>query len=213
MKQRAEEDYLRAIYLIYEKQTDKSPGIKSVDIAKELKVSKPSVSEMVKKLAKKGLVSSKPYSNIFLTEKGMKEARRITHSHRLIEFFLKNILGCKKEEVHEYAHKLEHAFSEDLIKKLDNFLKNPRVCPHGDLMHPWTEKRLSELKTGETGIVKSIEGHHGFQRRLHSLGVRVCKSVTMTSSHPFGGPVVIRVDGMRIVIGRGMASRIIVSIK
>jgi len=131
MKQRAEEDYLRAMYLIYENQTDKSLGIKSVDIAKELKISKPSVSEMTKKLAKKGLVRSKPYSNVFFTEKGLNEARRITHSHRLIEVFLKNSLGCKKEEVHEYAHKLEHAFSEDLIKKLDKFLKNLKVCPHG----------------------------------------------------------------------------------
>jgi len=135
MGQKSQEDYLGAIYLIYEKQVDKSAGVKSVDIANYLQVSKPSVSEMLRKLEKKGLIKAKPYSNISFTRKGLKEARRITHNRRVIEVFLKDSLRCKTEEIHEEAHKLEHAFSEKLIKKLDNFLKNPKMCPHGELIH------------------------------------------------------------------------------
>ena len=135
MKQKSQEDYLRAMYLIYEKQIDNSLGIKSINISKELKVSKPSVSEMLRKLAKMGFIRSRPYSNIFLTGRGLKEAKKITHNHRVIEVFLSNVLKYNLRGVHEEAHKLEHAFSEESIKRLDKFLKNPKVCPHGERIH------------------------------------------------------------------------------
>ena len=75
------------------------------------------------------------------------------------------------------------------------------------------EKTLSQLKAGESGTVKALEGGHGFQRRLHSLGIRTGKNIRKVSSHPFGGPMVVKVDGMRIAIGRGMTHKIIVSVK
>ena len=52
MEQESVENYLRIIYCLYEKEKDKTKGIKSISIAKELRISKPSVSEMVKKLVK-----------------------------------------------------------------------------------------------------------------------------------------------------------------
>ena len=114
MKQISIEDYLRTMYYLYEK--DKAKGIRSVDIAKELKISKPSVSEMVRKLAKKGLIRANPYSDIFFTDKGLKEAKIVMHNHRIIEVFLKDVLDYNLNKVHEEAHRLEHAFSEESIK-------------------------------------------------------------------------------------------------
>ena len=131
MKQISREDYLRAIYVIYEAQKDKKEGIKSVDIAKHLNVSKASVSEMVRKLAKEGYIAVRPYSAIQFTKKGLSEARRIMHNHRVIEVFLKKILNYNINKVHEEAHRLEHAFSEGSINRLDKFLKNPKISPHG----------------------------------------------------------------------------------
>ncbi len=125
------EDYLRTIYSLYENQKDISKGVKSVYIAKELKISKPSVSKMITKLISKKYLKSKPYSNIYFTEKGLKEAKRIMHNHRVIEVFLKNILNCNLGRIHEEAHHLEHTFSEYTIKKLDKFLNNPKVSPMG----------------------------------------------------------------------------------
>lgn len=125
------EDYLRTIYSFYETQEDKSKGIKSVEIAKELKISKPSVSKMITKLISKRYLKAQPYSNIYFTEKGLKEAKRIMHNHRVIEVFLKDILKCSSGKIHEEAHKLEHAFSGYVIRKLDRFLDNPKVSPHG----------------------------------------------------------------------------------
>ena len=128
------EDYLRTIYSLYEKQEDKSKGIKSVDIAGELKISKPSVSKMITKLVSKKYLKAKPYSDIYFTEKGLKEAKRIMHNHRVIEVFLRDVLDCNLSKVHGEAHQLEHTFSEYTIKKLDKFLNNPMVSPHGKLI-------------------------------------------------------------------------------
>lgn len=128
----SKEDYLRAIYIIRENSGQEL--IKSVDIAKELKITKPSVSAMIKKLIVEGYIKKKPYSKIKLTKKGQNKAIRITHKHRVIEVFLKEVLGYKLDYVHQEAHRLEHAFSDESIKRLDNYLKNPKVSPHGRLI-------------------------------------------------------------------------------
>ena len=123
-----QEDYLRAIYNLYE--IDKT-NIFSVKVAKRLGVSKPAVSKMLKSLAIKKLIKLKPYSSIKFTTKGKKEAIKLTYKHRLIEVFLVDVLKIKKENMHKEAHKLEHAFSDQVIKKLANFLNNPKFCPNG----------------------------------------------------------------------------------
>ncbi len=129
MKHATKEDYLRAIFFVYENQKDKSKGIKSVDIARFLEISKPSVSDMMKKLSKKGYLKANPYSNIFLTKKGIKGAKRITYTHRVIEVFLNKTIGHDSKDIEEEVHRLEHAFSSNSIKKLDKFLNYPKKCP------------------------------------------------------------------------------------
>lgn len=141
MKQRpkiSKEDYLRVMYSIYEAQEDKKLGIKSIDISKALNITKPSVSDMLRKLAKKRFIKFSPYSNIFFTNKGLKEAVRITHNHRVIEVFLRKMLKYglskihEKSKIHKEANHLEHAFSDESIKRLDNFLNNPKISPYGN---------------------------------------------------------------------------------
>jgi len=125
------EDYLRTIYALYEELDDKSLGVKSVDVAKSLNVSKPSVSAMIKKLVAKRYLKSKRYFNIYFTKKGLEEAKRVMHAHRVLEVFLRDILNYNLSKVHDEAHRMEHAFSEESLKRLDNFLKNPKQSPFG----------------------------------------------------------------------------------
>lgn len=129
MKTANREDYLRAIYCLNE---SKPGGIKSIDIVKYLKVSKPAVSEMLKKLKKEKWIKMEPYSEISFTSEGFQEARKLTFKHRVVELFLKETLKCDDKETHEGAHKIEHAISDDVAKKLANFLKNPKICPCGN---------------------------------------------------------------------------------
>lgn len=121
------EDYLRAFYILAEKKGE----VKSVDVAHYLKVSKPSVSEMVRELDEDGLVKYERYSPLKLTKKGRELASNLTSKHRLIEIFLRDILKVDSRNIHEEAHRLEHAFSDESIRKLRRFLGNPKKDPHG----------------------------------------------------------------------------------
>lgn len=86
------------------------------------------------------------------------------------------------------------------------------------------EKKLSQLKPGETGVIVSIQAlaaHHrhrrrhgwGFQRRLEDMGLTPGTKVVVVKSAPFHGPIEIHVRGSRLAIGRGMAERILVSVE
>ncbi|MBU0758610.1 MAG: metal-dependent transcriptional regulator, partial [Nanoarchaeota archaeon] len=105
------EDYLRIMYSLFERAEEPEKGIRSSYIALSLGISKPSVSSMLKKFKEQRLVRCSPYSKIFFTKKGEKEAKRIMHNHRVIEVFLRKILRYDIRKVHEEANRLEHAFS------------------------------------------------------------------------------------------------------
>src|SRR3989338_5733706 len=121
------EDYLRVMHHL----NDEKGVIKSSEIAVYLNISKPSVSEMLTKLYDNKLIENPSYSDIKLTKKGMAEAVKITNKHRVIERFLQDTLKISKNKVHEEAHKLEHAFSDNVLFKLNEFLNHPKTCPHG----------------------------------------------------------------------------------
>lgn len=129
MKRQSQEDYLRAIYHLWE--TD-NKNIRSIDIVKELNISKPAVSEMLRKLVVKKYIKMSPYSNISLTKKGLRQSQELTYKHRIIEVFLKEVLKISNKNIHKEAHKLEHAVSNEVIKKLAKFLKDPKSCPGGN---------------------------------------------------------------------------------
>ena len=127
----SEEDYLKTVFDLYERLEDESTGIKASDIAKELNVTKPSVSAMIRKLVKTEYIRAEPYSKIHLTKKGMEKARTLAHNHRVIEVFLTRVLGRDISEVHREAHLLEHAFSDKSVKQLYKILKSPSESPYG----------------------------------------------------------------------------------
>ncbi len=118
MSQKGSEDYLR---IILELSEDKE--VRSIDIAKNLKISKPSVSEMIKKLKKLNLIEFQPYSKITLTGKGKKMAEKISEKHRIIEKFAEK-LGHEKP--HDEAHKLEHHFSDKFADKIRELIEGKR---------------------------------------------------------------------------------------
>jgi len=117
MKHVSKEDYLKTIYELYSQH-----GVRMVDIARKLNISKPSVSEMARKLTKEKLIISKPYSNIFLTSKGKIESKELAKKHEIIKKFAKSVLDHDDKTAYEEAHKLEHAFSKESIERLEEFI-------------------------------------------------------------------------------------------
>lgn len=67
-----------------------------------------------------------------------------------------------------------------------------------------------ELDTGETAVIKRVDGGRILQKRLASLGIRVGISIRKVTSEPFNGPIVVEVDRAKVAIGRGMAVKVFV---
>jgi len=71
---------------------------------------------------------------------------------------------------------------------------------------------LSQMKTGQKGVVVQVAGGRGFNSRLESMGMRVGHEVTKVSSMLMAGPVIVKAGNTEIALGFGMAQKIIVEV-
>lgn len=150
----AHREYVAAIYELHEAEL---PVIQA-RIAEWLGVSRPSVSEMVHRMADDGLVTID--AEINLTERGMHLAEVVVRRHRLAERFLTEVLGLPWVKVHHEAEVWEHAISDDVEKAMWDKLENPQTCPHGNPIPGAGYKApnvepLSQL-TGRTAVLERI---------------------------------------------------------
>ena len=106
--QKAAEDYLEAMLMMQEKYG----YIRSIDIAQQLHVTKPSVTYSTKRLRENGYITMDKDGLITLTDTGMAIAQRIYERHKLLtEFFIR--LGVSETTAREDACKVEHDVSEE----------------------------------------------------------------------------------------------------
>lgn len=110
----AGENYLEAIL----KLEDKDLNVRSIDVARELEVSRPSVNKALGVLKKAGMVEQQPYGSIRLTDLGRKKAQEVTNRHRTLKAFLINVLGVDPETADDDACKMEHVVSAQTMRKL-----------------------------------------------------------------------------------------------
>jgi len=208
------EEYLEAAYKLGGGETPVAISL----LAKRLQVSPVSAHEMVKKLAKLGLVSYTPYKGVTLTEEGRSQALRVIRRHRLWERFLADVLGLPWDQVHEEACRLEHATSPLVEEKLAEFLAEPEFCPHGNPV-PTEEGSvvieeacaLSELGPGQRGrVLRVSEEEPGLLQHLDALGLRPHAEVLVEEVAPFQGPLTVLVEGVRQTLGQWVASQIMV---
>lgn len=125
-----EENYLKAIYSLSER--NETFDTSTSEIAERIKTKPPTVSDMLRKLTVKKLISYEKYKRVQLTKSGKQVAILIIRKHRLWEVFLHDKLQFAWDEVHEVAEQLEHIRSEELILRLEKFLGFPKYDPHGD---------------------------------------------------------------------------------
>lgn len=125
-----EENYIKAIFKLEE--LNGKDAISTNDIAISLSMKPASVTDMIKRLSDKKIITYKKYYGVLLTKKGKDIALDIVRKHRLWEVFLVKKLNFKWDEVHDIAEQLEHINSKELVNKLDDFLGNPKFDPHGD---------------------------------------------------------------------------------
>lgn len=174
----SEENYIKTIY-----QLEETGGGKIITnaIAEKLETKASSVTDMIKKLEEKGLVTYKKYQGVNLTPSGKKVALELVRKHRLWETFLVKSLKFGWEEVHEIAHQLEHIQSDILVEKLDAFLGFPEADPHGEpipgrdgKIHAPNQLKLSEAKPGKKYSLEGVvQPNDVFLRYLNKLGLHI----------------------------------------
>jgi len=122
-KHESMEMYLETIHIL-----EKSYGhAQSVEIAKRLGVSKPSVSKAMNYLKGKGLVNKEAYGTITLTEKGRELSEQIYANHKLISLFLEHSLELTVDEADENACRMEHILSEVMIEAIEVYLHKNNI--------------------------------------------------------------------------------------
>src|SRR5688500_7662403 len=121
------EQYCEAIFELDEDDLD----VIQARIAERLGVSRPAVSEMIRRMTGEGLVRSAK-GKIKLTPAGMELAEQVVRRHRLAERFLTDILGLSWAEAHHEAGKWEHVLSSPVEAAINRLLDNPTTCPHGN---------------------------------------------------------------------------------
>jgi len=124
------ENYIKTIYQVCADNEGQTAA--TGQLAQALAVSPGSVTSMLKTLSEEGLATYTPYGGVSLTDSGNTLALRVLRRHRLIELFLSRTLDLSWDEVHEEAEQMEHAASDRLIDRIDEFLGFPAVDPHGD---------------------------------------------------------------------------------
>lgn len=123
------ENYIKAIYKL---EREEDSGTRPGFIAKELGITNAAATDMARKLASKKLIDYKKYKGIRLTSTGKKKALSVIRKHRLWETFLHQVFDLTMHEIHREAEILEHSTSDFMAEKLNHFLGNPALDPHGD---------------------------------------------------------------------------------
>ena len=212
-----EENYIQTIYHL---SGDTNKDVSTNGISDVLKTKPASVTDMLKKLSDKSYLNYIKYQGVTLTKKGKQEALQIIRKHRLWEVFLVEKLKFHWDEVHEIAEQLEHIQSNVLIDRLDEFLGNPSVDPHGD---PIPDQKgefisrikylLSDLPVGFKGkVVGMIETSPAFLQYLDRLSISPGAKIQIKERIEFDGSLEIVLQGKNtFVISHEVAKNLYVT--
>lgn len=212
------ENYLKSALLISTRTS--SEWISTGELAAALDVSPGTVTSMLKTLDESGLARYKPYEGVTLTKAGRNLALRMLRRHRLIELFLVDTLGLTWDQVHAEAENMEHAVSDFLIDRIDDYLGHPAVDPHGDPI-PTADGRmrgdsetaipLSECEAGtRIKFVRVINQGSDFLRYLTDSGLRLGTVGVVQDNSPEGGIVTTELSEGSVTLGYSAAEQLLV---
>tara|TARA_B100000424_G_C22934450_1_gene497174 strand:+ start:801 stop:1472 length:672 start_codon:yes stop_codon:yes gene_type:complete len=208
------EEYCETIFELQEDGVD----VIQARIVERLQVSRPAVSEMVRKMNDAGLIKMNGNS-INLTSKGAKLANQVVRRHRLAERFLTDVLGLSWAEAHHEAGKWEHVVSPRVEAAFLKVLEDPTTCPHGnpipgsDYQTPEGTSALAEITVGNQFIIERIpeelEFQPGLLEFLEESNLIPGENGTVTAVSP-DGTTTVDVKGRQVGVGAFASQRILV---
>lgn len=189
------------------------------NIANALGVSPGTVTSMLKTLAESRLADHKRYAGVRLTKQGRTLALRMLRRHRLLELFLVRTLDLTWDQVHDEAERMEHAVSDGLIDRIDEYLGYPEVDPHGDpiptadgtLTGEDVGVPLAEVEPGtDIRLIRVRNQQSDFLRYLSQQGVELGTTGTVEENSEAGGTVTLQLPEQRLTLGHSAAERLYV---
>ena len=161
------ENYLLCIFQLGEQDrrvtlTELADQLKRLPEGEGLGTSLPSVGAMVRRMARERLVEITMDKEVILTLKGRRVAESMVRRHRLAERMVVDLLGLELHKSHVEAHRLEHAISQDLEKKIIDRLGNPTTCPFGHpipgsgYVQPKNLMPMSKVAEGDTAVIQAV---------------------------------------------------------
>lgn len=207
------EEYCECIYELHEDDVD----VIQARIAERLQVSRPAVSEMMRRLENENLITTD--GGIRLTESGQRLAETVVRRHRLAERFLTDVLQLPWADAHHEAGKWEHVMSDAVEVAMDRLLGSPTTCPHGnpipgsDYVEPDSQP-LAELEIGHDFTVlripEELEFAPGLLEFLEQSRLIPGTAGTVTAISP-DGTLTLEIDGHHVGVGAFASARILVS--
>ncbi len=206
------EDYLKVIYQL---ETEGS-GATTNNVAEMMEASSASATNMLKRLASLNLIEHTSYKGAKLTEAGRKIALEILRHHRLLELYLKEIMGYGWDEVHEEAEKLEHHISEQFEDKIAELLNHPTHDPHGDpiptkdgVMPEMASLPLTDANIDHQYIIGRVKDQEPeLLRYLEKIGLIPGVKIKIIDKAPFNGPILVILEDTEKTIGFNIAEQV-----
>jgi DtxR family Mn-dependent transcriptional regulator len=209
------EEYCECIFELHEDNLE----VIQARIADRLQVSRPSVSEMIKRMSEEGLVVVSG-GHISLTATGEELGQRVVRRHRLAERFMTDILGLSWALAHREAGRWEHVMSIEVEEAMSERLGNPTTCPHGNPIpgSGYTAPDaipLIELTSGQTFTVSRIpeelEFSPGMLEFLEETHLMPGMTGTVASTLDTG-TMTIDINGAHIEVDSFATERILVTV-
>jgi DtxR family Mn-dependent transcriptional regulator len=207
------EEYCECIFELAEDDVD----IIQARIADRLQVSRPAVSEMIKRLEAEGLLTND--NAIVLTTAGIVLAERVVRRHRLAERFLTDVLKLSWAEAHHEAGKWEHVISDHVEQAMDRLLGSPTTCPHGNPIpgSAYVETDAEPLSGVAIGseftvqrIPEELEFTPGLLEFLEESSFQPGRIGVITAASP-DGTMTVEIDGHHVGVGAFASDRILVT--
>lgn len=213
----AEENYLKEIFHLSGRKKKK---VSTNALAEKLNAKASSITDMLKKLLDKKLISYEKYKGCSLTKKGELIAVHIIRKHRLWETFLVNKLNFGWDEVHEVAEQLEHIQSTKLVDGIEQILNFPKVDPHGDPIPDkngaidYNENKiaLSEASINvSVKVVRVNEDSHSLLQYLDKIKLSLGSEIKVLERLPFDESIQIQLGDQLLNLSKKVAENISVS--
>jgi DtxR family Mn-dependent transcriptional regulator len=213
----SEENYLKTVFHL---GAEGKQAVATNAIARSIKTKPSSVTDMMQRLAEKGLVNYRKYRGVSLTEEGKRAALSIIRKHRLWEVFLVEKLNFSWDEVHDVAEQLEHIKSEKLVDLLDQHLGFPQYDPHGDPIpgkdgnYPSREKQLlSQLPENTQGICIGVkDSSASFLKYLDRNGISLGDKIHLVEREDFDNSLLVTIADKEMRVSHQIAANLYLKI-